>query len=228
MAAVQSSTAGSGAEIFAALGLGKKETAAGKGGIGEAQNQFMTLLITQIRNQDPLSPMQNAEFTSQLAQINTVQGIEKLNATLASLLDNYDSGQAMQAAAMIGKNVLVDGNSMELTAAGSIGGFELQAAAEKVKVTVKDVNGLVMNTLDLGAATAGPSTFYWDGKTESGEAAVAGQYSFTVEAVKGNDPVGSSALQVGIVNAVTRQGSGFKLDLGLLGDYSFDDVKQIL
>jgi flagellar basal-body rod modification protein FlgD len=228
MAAVQSSTTAAGADIFAALGLAKKETAAGKGGIGQAQDQFMTLLITQIRNQDPLSPMQNAEFTSQLAQINTVQGIEKLNATLSSLLNNYDSGQAMQAAAMIGQHVLVAGDKLELTSAGGIAGFELQGAAESVKVTIKDGNGLLMKTLELGAATAGPSSFYWDGKTESGEAAVSGNYSFAIEAVKGNDSVGNSALQVGTVNAVTRQGSGFKLDLGSLGDFSFDDVKQIL
>jgi flagellar basal-body rod modification protein FlgD len=129
---------------------------------------------------------------------------------------------------MIGQHVLVAGNNLDLTSAGGIGGFELQGAAEKVKVTIKDGNGLLMKTLDLGAAPAGTTSFYWDGKTESGEAAVSGKYSFAVEAVKGNDAVGNSALQVGTVNAVTRQGSGFNLDLGSLGDFSFDDVKQIL
>ena len=228
MASIQNTAANSSVDKFAALGLNKKETVAGKDGIGAAQDQFMTLLITQIRNQDPLNPMQNAEFTSQLAQINTVQGIEKLNTTLASLVSNYEGGQAMQAAAMIGKHVLVNGSQMELTSSGALAGFDLAGAAEKVKVTIKDGNGLIMKTLDLEASAAGPSSFFWDGKTESGEPAVAGRYSFSLEASKGIDSVGSTALQIGTVNAVTRSAAGFKLDLGNLGDFSFDDVKQIL
>lgn len=228
MAAVQSVTGNSQTDIFAAMGLGKKESVAGLGEIDKAKDQFMTLLISQIRHQDPLNPMQNAEFTTQLAQINTVQGIEKLNTTLTSLLNNYEAGQAMQAAAMIGKNVLIGGKNMQLTERGGIAGMNLLDHAEKVSVTIKDGNGLVMRTLDLGAADPGISSFFWDGKTDAGEVAVPGKYSFSIDAQKGNDPVGSESLEAGTVVAVTRNTNGFMLDLGSLGDFSFEDIKQIL
>lgn len=69
----------------------------------EQQDRFLTLLVTQLKNQDPLNPMDNAEMTSQMAQMSTVSGIEKLNTTLNSLVDNIGTSQSMQAASMIGK-----------------------------------------------------------------------------------------------------------------------------
>jgi flagellar basal-body rod modification protein FlgD len=129
---------------------------------------------------------------------------------------------------MIGKHVLVEGNSLDLTSAGGVAGYELSGAADQLKVTIKDGNGLVMRTLEMNDAEAGTGNFFWDGKTDAGVEAVAGKYSFTVEATQGEDTVGSLPLTVGTVNAVTRSNTGYELDLGELGGFRFADVRQII
>lgn len=214
-------------DVFAGLGLGRT-SAAGQSNTQAMQDRFLTLLISQMKNQDPLNPMDNAQMTSQLAQINTVSGIEKLNGTLEKLMGSYDETRAMQAAAMVGKNVLVAGNNMELAEGKAFGAIDLADKADKVTVTIKDANGLVMRKLDLGEHAAGSAVFVWDGKTDAGATAAAGRYTFTVEAASGEESVGSEVLQLGTVSAVVRSKSGFSLDLGLFGEVSFDDVRRIL
>ena len=229
MATVQSATT-TPTDIFSSLGLGKKADAAGTaaGGMQDVQDRFLRLLVTQIKSQDPLNPMDNAQMTSQLAQINTVNGIEKLNAAISRLVDFYEGGQAMQAADMIGKHVLVAGKDLQLTNAGGIAGYNLTTPADEVKVTIKDANGLVMRTLSLGQAEAGTGNFFWDGRTDAGETAVNGNYRFELEATRAGNVVAGETLTVGTVNAVTRTSNGFELDLGELGGFKFDDIKQIL
>lgn len=194
----------------------------------DIQSQFMTMLVTQLQNQDPLNPMQSAEMTSQLAQINTVSGIEKLNSTLEKVLNIYDDGQSMQAAAMLGKNVLVPGGNIGLTDGQAVGGFELASDADKVVLTIKDADGVVVNKVDMGATKAGSHLYAWDGKNEAGTVSANGVYTVTVEATKGDTKVTSQALQVGTVSAVVRGTSGFQLDVGTGTLINYDDVRQIL
>lgn len=221
-------SAASAQETLAALGLGAKAKSA-QSSTDAMGERFLTLLVSQIRNQDPLNPMDNAQMTSQLAQINTVNGLEKLNATLEKLVSFYDEGRAMQAAAMVGKNVLVAGNKLQLgSEGGTVGGVELAEDADNVRLTIKDGNGLVVRTLELGESEAGSRVFAWDGKTDGGAIAAAGDYSFTVEAVAGTDKITATAMQFGTVFAVVRENSGFRLDLGQLGEVGFDDVKRII
>ncbi|MDX9993769.1 MAG: flagellar hook assembly protein FlgD [Rhodocyclaceae bacterium] len=196
--------------------------------VNEAENRFLTLLTTQLKNQDPLSPMENAELTSQLAQISTVNGVEKLNATLQTLLSGMTETQAMQAASLVNRGVLVPGSAMALGEQGGIGGLELASSADEVTVTIKDANGLVMRTLNLGAQEAGVHPFVWDGKTDSGEAAALGNYSYSVSAKRGTETTSATALAYGLVQAVTRNGSSLSLDVGTLGAFTMTDVKQIL
>jgi flagellar basal-body rod modification protein FlgD len=194
----------------------------------EAEDRFLTLLTTQLKNQDPLNPMENAELTSQLAQINTVNGIEKLNATLQTLVSNMTDTQAMQAAALVNHGVLVPGSSMALGESGGIGGFELASGVDETTVTIKDSNGLVVRTLNLGALGAGIHPFVWDGKSDSGAQAATGNYSFAVSAKRGGETTAASALAYGLVQAVTRNGSGLTLEVGALGAFGMSDVKQII
>ena len=114
----------------------------------DMETRFLTLLMTQLKNQDPLNPTDANQMTAQLSQISTVSGIEKLNASMDKLLASYSSTQNMQAAAMIGKTVLTAGNALELGAEGAIGGISLDAAAERVTVTIKDASGKVVQTQD--------------------------------------------------------------------------------
>jgi len=229
MAAVQSSTAAS--DIFAALNAQVKgsSTVADATSTSEAvQNRFLKLLVTQLKNQDPLNPLDNAAVTTQISQINTVTGIEKLNATLETLLNTYNEGQAMQAAGLIGKSVMVAGSKLALADGEAIGGVNLAGAADSVKLTILDAAGKVVQSQALGAREAGSFAFNWDGKTDTGSIAPAGNYSFKVDAVRGGEKVAAEALQIGTVSALVRGKSGFQLELGGLGRVDFDKVEQIL
>jgi flagellar basal-body rod modification protein FlgD len=192
------------------------------------QDRFLTLLVTQLRNQDPLNPMDNAQMTSQLAQISTVDGIEKLNTTLQSLVSGANEAQAMQAAALVGHGVLVPGTGLTLQDGFAFGGVELTEAADRVTVTITDGNGLVVRTLELGAREAGNFGFAWDGQADSGAAAAPGAYTMSVAAVRGEAAVSAATLQAAAVTGVVRTAQGVSLDLGAAGRFQMSDVRQIL
>ena len=222
MSTVNSATS---SDVIAKL---QKNTAASTSKTTDAQTNFLKLLTEQLKNQDPLSPMDNAQMTSQLAQISTVDGIEKLNTTLTAMLSGSQSGEAVQAAALVGKSVMVGGSSLTLAGSKAYGGFELASAADKVTVTIKDSNGLEVRTLELGDAEAGISNFAWDGLTSSGAQAVDGKYTMSVSATRGDTDLKPTALQLSTVNSVLRTSSGtVSLDVG--GSLvSLADIKQIL
>lgn len=226
MASVTNTTSTSAADAYAALNPSKTSTTTSAAVDGE--NRFLKLLMTQIKNQDPLNPLDNAAVTTQLAQLNTVSGIEKLNTTLTQLLDGYSESQAMQAAGIIGKNVMVAGNSLPLASASAVGGVALDAAADKVTLTIKDAAGKVVQTEELGANAAGSLFFKWDGKDTAGNTLADGKYTFTVDATADGKKVTAEAMQIGTVSAVVRSKNGFLLDLGALGDVAIKDVQQIL
>ena len=222
MSTVNSTTA---SDVVAKL---QKNTAASTSKTTDAQSNFLKLLTEQLKNQDPLSPMDNAQMTSQLAQISTVDGIEKLNTTLTAMLSGSQSSEAVQAAALVGKGVMVGGSNLTLAGSKAYGGFELASAADKVTVTIKDSNGLEVRKLELGDAEAGISNFAWDGLTSSGAQAVDGKYTMSVSATRGDTDLKPTALQLSTVNSVLRTSSGtVSLDVG--GSLvSLADIKQIL
>ena len=193
----------------------------------DAQNRFLKLLTTQLKNQDPLNPMDNAQMTSQLAQISTVDGIEKLNATLQKLVASSVDGEAMQAAALVGHQVMVPGSGLRLGDAGAGGGLVLESSADRVTVTIKDANGIVMRSLDLGSLDAGTHNYSWDGATDAGAQAVNGNYQVTVSAVRGSEKVGATVLELAAVSNINRSTQGVTLNLGHLGLVKLGDVKQI-
>ncbi len=191
------------------------------------QDRFLKLLTAQLKNQDPLNPMDNAQLTSQLAQISTVDGIERLNATLEKLVSSSVDAEAVQAAGLVGHQVMVAGSGLTLTDAGAAGGVELAAAADQVTLTIKDTNGLTIRTIELGNLDAGMHNFGWDGKADSGAQAVNGAYSISVVAKRGSETVQASPLQLAGVLSINRSSQGVTLDLGQLGLAKMSDVKQI-
>lgn len=194
----------------------------------EAQDRFMTLLVTQMRNQDPLNPLDNAQVTSQLAQLSTVTGIEKLNATMQTLMGSYQSSQTLQAADMIGHGVLVPGNRINLTEGKSIMGVELTDPADSVKFNVLNESGAVIYSRNLGEQKSGIVPIAWDGKTDAGTTAPDGKYTFEVKAIRGGEKVEATALSFGAVSSVTTNAQGVKLNIPGIGDAKLADVRQIL
>lgn len=204
----------------------------------ELRESFMTLLITQLQNQDPLNPMENSEMTSQLAQINTVSGIEELNSTLEGITSQMDANQALQASGLIGKGVMVPGKDVLLeqdsegNAYTTPFGIELAQPAKSVKATIVGQGGQVIRQLDLKSLDAGVHSFDWNGLNEQKEAVASGRYSVQLEATDAEgEKIESTSLQYAVVNRVTpNDGSGsVRLDLGAIyGQISLNDVKQIL
>lgn len=220
---------------------GSKSGSSGSSGssssISSTQDQFLKLLTTQLQNQDPLNPMDNAQITSQIAQISTVTGIQSLNTTLQTLLAAAQDGQTTQAAGLVGQAVMVPGSTLTLTTTTSssgttttaaVGAYTLAGAADKVTVTIKNSDGQVVRTLNFDAQNAGLHDFSWDGTTDTGGTAAVGNYTISVAASNGSDKVTTNALTLGTVRSVISNGNGFTLDVGSLGTFSIDDVKQIL
>jgi len=219
----QAANAASGSSSSSGTGTAGSNSATGM------QNSFMTLLVTQMKNQDPLNPMDNSQMTSQLAQINTVSGIDQLNTTVQSLMSNLGQTQTIQAAAMVGHGVLVPGSTISSDGTNTSGfGVDLPQAVDSLNVQIKDSNGRLVRTLTLGAQSAGVSTFSWDGKADSGAAAAAGQYSFSVAATQGGSKIDATALDIAQVSSVSNGTQGIRLNLGTAGTVSLSDVRQII
>lgn len=205
----------------------------------ELRESFMTLLITQLQNQDPLNPMENSEMTSQLAQINTVSGIEELNSTLQGITSQMDANQALQASGLIGKGVMVSGKDILLeqdsegNSYSTPFGIELAEPAKNVKATIVGAGGQVIRNYDnLGPLSPGVQSFDWNGENNDGEKVASGRYSVQLEAIDAEgERIESTVLQYAVVNRVTpNDGSGgVRLDLGAIyGQIGLNDVKQIL
>lgn len=206
---------------------GPKKTAANT--IEDAQNRFMTLLVTQMRNQDPLNPLDNAQVTSQLAQLSTVTGIDKLNATLEALQASYTASQSLQAANMIGHGVLVPGSSVQLSDGKAIFGVDVKESADNVQVTIRNGSGAAVRTIDLGGQQMGTTLpLAWDGKTNSGATAPDGAYTFEVTAVRDGKAVASAGLSFGEVASVTTGAQGVTLNVPGVGTVKLGDIRQIL
>ncbi|AZK63357.1 flagellar hook assembly protein FlgD [Pectobacterium parvum] len=195
----------------------------------DLQNQFLTLLVAQLKNQDPTNPMSNDQLVSQLAQLNTVSGIEKLNTTLGSISGQINNNQSMQATTLIGHSVMIPGKDILVGKETSTPfGVELEKAAEVVTVTVNDATGKAVRTIELGTLSAGVHSFNWDSKLSDGTVAPDGAYTFTVAASTGGAQQVVQPLSYAVVNSVIRADGGALLDLGLRGRATMDDVRQIL
>lgn len=198
------------------------------GGASDTQDRFLKLLVTQMKNQDPLNPLDNAQVTSQMAQLSTVSGIDKLNSTLQALSNSMTMSQSVSATSMIGHGVLVPGSAMSLANNQALGGVELTQPADSLKITIQDGAGNIVRTMQLGAQTPGVLPFAWDGQTDKGTTAANGSYKFTAEAVLAGTKTDAATLAFGMVNAVTPGAEGTTLDVGQLGGFALSAVKQVL
>lgn len=164
-------------------------TASRTGTTEEAQDRFLKLLVNQMKNQDPLNPLDNAQVTSQLAQISTVSGIDKLNTTMAAMSDSLVSAQSLQAASMLGRHVVASGNTVEFEGSPVPMGFSLDFASPSATILVKDESGSVVFSESVADLPEGRQAFLWNGDTDTGGRAPSGVYTFEMQAV---DPSGVS------------------------------------
>jgi flagellar basal-body rod modification protein FlgD len=184
-------------------------------------DRFLKLLVTQMQNQDPLNPMDNAQVTSQMAQINTVSGIQQLNTTVAGLNSQFVQMQALQGASLVGRPVVLEGNQLTLANGQGSGTFEMDSPADKVKVEILNASGRVVDTVDLGAETGGRHDFSWNA---SGVAADA-KLTFRVTATHGTATVPTTALVRDKIDAVGIDGNTLTLTLEHSGETPYSKIK---
>jgi len=191
-----------------------------------SSERFLRLLVAQMQNQDPLNPMDNAQVTSQMAQINTVTGIEKLNTTVQGLSAQFMQLQAVQGASLVGHDVIVPGNRLDvdLDAKVAQGGFELASPADAVRVEILAPSGSVVQTLNIGASGAGMHSFDWPAE-QAVAAAAGGTLTFRVIATSGSAAVPVTPLMRDHVDAVVANGNGFTLELRNSGTVPYSTVR---
>lgn len=186
-----------------------------------ASDRFLKLLVAQMQNQDPLNPMDNAQVTSQMAQINTVTGIDKLNASVEGLSSQFMQMQALQGATLVGRDVIVPGSQLDVADGVGQGGFELASPADAVKVEILSPSGQVVETMQLGAQSAGMHSFDWPAGTATNDSGL----RFRVSSTLGGTTTTATALMRDRVDAVSTSGTGFSLELARSGSVAYSTVK---
>ncbi|MGF6524932.1 flagellar hook assembly protein FlgD [Variovorax sp. PvP013] len=192
----------------------------------EQQDKFLKLLVAQMNNQDPMSPMDNAQMTSQIAQINTVSGIAQLNDTMKSMSTQMSAMQVLQAGNLVGHSVLVEGDKLAVSADGKTGagGFDLAGKAADVQVQVLTTGGRVIDTLSMGALEAGQHSFQVDASAYPSGTPL----RFQAVASNGTTAVTSTLLMQDKVMAVGSGTDGLTLTLQGNGVKSYSSVRSVL
>lgn len=189
-----------------------------------SQDRFLKLLVAQLNNQDPMNPMDNAQMTSQMAQINTVTGIQQVNETLKSMAQQFTSLQVLQGASMVGHGVLIESNTLTRSGGVASGAVDLDGKADAVKVEILSPGGQLLDTLNLGALAAGRHSFDWDASNYQGT----GEPSFRVTATLGGQPIASTALARDTVTSVGSDNGAMSLQLQGRSAVAYSNIKAIL
>lgn len=190
----------------------------------EQSDRFMKLLVAQLNNQDPMNPMDNAQMTSQIAQINTVSGIQELNATMQSMASQFTSMQVLQGASMVGRGVMLESNTLSIDGGVAKGAINLANKADKVTVNITTPGGQVLDTLELGALPAGQSSFEWDASKYPGLTSA----NITVKATQAGQTVSTTPLAKDTVTAVGTDNGAMSLQLKGRSAVAYSAVKSIL
>ena len=211
------------------LGLGAQpEVKKDKESLG--QTEFLKLMVTQLKNQDPFEPMENGDFISQMAQFSSVTGLAELQQSFESLANSLQSNQALQASSLVGRTVLVPSAVGSLPNGGSLSGsVDLPASGNSTAVNIFDGSGQLMRRLELGFQSAGDVYFNWDGLTDSGTPAPTGRYYMSADAVINGETVALQTLVSASVESVTlgQGGQGLTLNLTDGNIVDFASVKEI-
>ena len=192
---------------------------------------FLTLMLAQLKNQDPTSPVDSNQFLSQLASLSEVQGITQLNTSFAALSNSLVSSQALQASSLLGHQALVASSTATLATAGAAlsGAVSVPQASSQVVLNISNSSGVLVQSLNLGAQPAGLANFSWNGQTSNGSAAPAGTYTLNAQVAGVSGGTAVNTLVNGTVDSVTMgSGStGLTLNIAGLGSVPFSSVQQI-
>lgn len=194
------------------------------------QGDFLQLLLTQLKNQDPTSPMEQTEFLTQMAQFSTVDGVQGLQTSMQSLVNTMNSTQALQASSLVGKSVLVSAQSTQFDGSKLINGqVDVPIGASDMKIEISNAAGQVVRTVNVPQLESGPFKFAWDGSNETGDLQPSGQYQFKVTALVGSAREQLATSLSANVDSVTlgKGGQGMTLNLAGVGARSLAEIQEI-
>jgi flagellar basal-body rod modification protein FlgD len=189
-----------------------------------SQDRFLKLLVAQLNNQDPMNPMDNAQMTSQMAQINTVTGIQQVNETLKSMATQFASLQVLQGSSMVGRDILVESNTLTRNAGVASGAVDLAGKADAVKIEILSPGGQILDTINLGALDAGRHSFDWDSSNYQGT----GEASFKVTATLAGNAIDTTALARDKVVSVGSENGAMTVQLKGHNTVAYSNIKAIL
>ncbi len=215
-------------DLYTTLGLAREVEKTKENTL--ALEDFMELMITELTHQDPFKPMENSELATQISQFATVSGIDELNSSFSDLSGSLLSDQALQAANLVGHDVLAPIGTGYLASGGTVEGVVgLYSSASEVTVRITNSSGVLVRELNLGTQPQGEVSFSWDGLTDDGSYAPAGQYQITAQAMENGESIAPYTLIKAKVNSVSLGGAGQEMALNLegLGPISFNDVAEI-
>lgn len=194
------------------------------------EDVFLKLMVTQMKNQNPLDPQKNSEFVAQLAQFSSVEGISKLNTTMNDLVGSYQSSQALQASSLVGRAVKVETDQSYLPQGGMIAGtIELPSSTDSMSMTITDANGQVVSQMPMGPQQAGNLNFAWDGTDQNGVQHPPGMYKFTVQAdINGKQQPVTTALSANVNSVSVGANGAISLNVAGVGSVPMSGVKEIL
>lgn len=193
------------------------------------QAEFLKLMIAQLKNQDPFKAMDPSQFLGQLAQFGTVSGIQEMQSAFASLSQSMRASQVLDGATMVGREILVASDEASLGAEGVVNGaIDIPSEATSVQLKITDASGQLVRTITM-PSSAGLAEFEWDGTTDSGVRAAAGEYSFEAVANIGGANYSLETLMSSRVSSVTiDSGRGLTLNTNTLGARLLSDVRRVM
>jgi len=208
--------------ILGGLGLGE-QSAKKKAPDELGQSEFLELMIAQLNNQDPMKPMENGDFISQMAQFSAVTGLTKLQESFDGLAVSLQSNQALQASSLVGRTVLVPSGIGTLPQGGTLSGVvDLDSSSSNLTITIQDASGQVMRRLELGPQQTGDVYFNWDGITDSGVQAQEGRYYISAETQTEGGTEALETLVSSAVESVTMGQGGQAITLNLADGNTVD------
>lgn len=200
---------------------------------------FMTLLTTQLQNQDPTNPTDNSQMIAQLAQFSSLEGISQLNTTVTGFQSTLQSNQIMQASALVGKAAIVKGDTAYMynstasdgttTASGILGAVDVPTGATSMTVTITNSSGQVVDTQSVPVSGESRPTFSWDGTMPDGSLAPAGAYTISANATVDGQGQAAQTYVGAVIRSVGVTSSGPELNLdGGLPSAQLSDVVEII
>lgn len=193
------------------------------------QSDFLNLMTKQLAQQDPFEPQDNGQFIAQMAQFSTLTAMDKLTNSFAVLAKSLSQGQAVQAASLVGKDVLVPKEFGRLTGGEAISGaVDLEKAAQRVTIDVVNASGATVHKITINGASKGLNEFEWNGKLADGSTPPSGVYQFRATATNGQSNEASDVYLEGEIESVSVNEKGeLLIDVERLGEIEFNDIRRI-